>query len=92
MSGESIANDVDISLLGDDVKNVYDNMRYALKIGGRLWILAQAFEWRELVIFFPEISAKKFTDKVWQSKSMMHLDQGFLHTLSNTWYIMIVAT
>lgn len=42
-------------------------MRYALKVGGRLWILAQAFEWRELVVFFPEISAKKFTDNVWQS-------------------------
>ncbi|KAJ8651615.1 hypothetical protein O0I10_012821 [Lichtheimia ornata] len=49
---------------GEDLKHVHDHMRYALKVGGRLWILAQAFEWRELVVFFPEISAKKFTDNL----------------------------
>lgn len=35
-----------------------------MKIGARLSKLADAFEWHELVVFFPEISAKKFTEKV----------------------------
>ena len=59
-----IANRLGIFWLEEDLDSVHDKMRCALKIGGRLWVLAQAFDWDEVVIFFPEISAKKFTDKV----------------------------
>lgn len=51
------------ALLGDDVDHVYTKMRTAMNIGARLCQLVEV-EWRELVIFFPEVSAKSFTEKV----------------------------